>query len=67
MLYKKRALTIFLLIILNLNFTSCSFRKDIPKERQLNIYVDVKDKESSSILKIVTDEYKKSNPKVNLV
>ncbi|WP_411680514.1 ABC transporter substrate-binding protein [Clostridium thailandense] len=66
MLYKKRVLTIFLLIILNFNIASCSFKKDTPKEKQLNIYVDVKDKESLNIVKIITDEYKKSNSKVKL-
>lgn len=66
MLYKKRFLIIFLVIILNLNVTSCSLKKDTPKERQLNIYVDIKDKESLNILKLITEEYKKSNPKVKL-
>lgn len=66
MFYKKKVLTIFLLSILTLSISSCSFKKDTPKEKKLNIYVDIKDKESLDILKIITEEYKKSNPKVKL-
>lgn len=66
MFYKKRVLTIFLLVILTLSISSCSFKKDTPKEKQLNIYIDIKDKESLDIIKIITEQYKKSNPKVKL-
>lgn len=36
------------------------------KEKNLNIYVDVKDKNSLSIIKFLTDEYKKDNPQSKL-
>ncbi|MBC2579810.1 carbohydrate ABC transporter substrate-binding protein [Clostridium sp. DJ247] len=42
--------------------------KEAAKGKQLNIYMDLKDKESTSIIKFITDEYKKDNPesKINI-
>ncbi|NMM63212.1 carbohydrate ABC transporter substrate-binding protein [Clostridium sp. P21] len=45
---------------------ACNKSKDLEKEKQLNVYVDLKDKESSSILKSAIEEYKKDNAKVKV-
>lgn len=67
MLNKKKILVIFLLTALIINISGCgSSSKESSKEKQLNIYVDVKDKESLNIIKSVTEGYKKENSKVKI-
>lgn len=66
MKYIKKSLIFFLIFIFIINITSCTKSKDLNKEKQLNIYVDLKDKESSNIIKLITEEYKKANPKVKV-
>lgn len=66
MIYKRRIILIFLLMTFVMSVTSCNKNQESSKERQLNIYVDTKDNESLNILKIVSEEYKKSNPKVKV-
>lgn len=62
----RRSLTLLLIIILLVNISGCTKEKETSKERQLNIYVDSKDKESLDILKFVYEEYKRENPKVKV-
>lgn len=64
MFNKRKILIIFLLTALIINVSGCgSSSNETSKEKQLNIYVDIKDKESLNIIKFVTEEYKKSNSK----
>lgn len=65
MRYKKIVL-FFLILILSFNGTSCASNKESSKEKQLNLYIGVKDKENLNTIKILTDLYKKENPKVKL-
>lgn len=67
MVNKKKILIMFLLTALIINISGCnSSSKEASKEKQLNIYIDIKDKESLNIIKSVTEEYKKSNSKVKV-
>lgn len=66
MINKKRILITFLLIAFVVSMTACNKKEESSKERQLNIYIDTKDNESLNIIKIVSEEYKKSNPKVKV-
>lgn len=66
MIYKKKSVALFLILLFVINVMACNKAKDSEKEKQLNIYVDLKDKESSSILKSAIEEYKKANPKVKV-
>lgn len=63
----KRIMIIFLLVFLSLDLISCSIinRKEM-QEKQLNLYIGVKDKESLNAIKILTDFYQKKNPDVKL-
>jgi ABC-type glycerol-3-phosphate transport system substrate-binding protein len=54
------------MLIFIINITACNKAKDSDKEKQLNIYIDLKDKESSNILKLLIEEYKKDNPKIKV-
>lgn len=67
MFNKRKMIIIFLLTVLIINISGCSnTKKETSKEKQLNIYLDIKDKESLNIIKSVTEEYKKANPKVKI-
>lgn len=67
MFNKRKTLIIFLLMALIINISGCgNSNNETSKEKQLNIYLDVKDKESLNIIKFVTEEYKKANPKVKV-
>lgn len=66
MIYKRRVIIFSLLVLLVFGIVGCSSRKEVSKDRQLNIYVDIKDKESQNILKFIIDEYKNSNSKLKL-
>lgn len=67
MFNKRKMIMIFLLTVLITNISGCSnAKKETSKEKQLNIYLDIKDKESLNIIKSVTEEYKKANPKVKI-
>ncbi|MBP2032784.1 ABC-type glycerol-3-phosphate transport system substrate-binding protein [Clostridium algifaecis] len=65
MFYKKVTL-FFLIFILLFNSTGCSFKKEVSREKQLNLYIGVKDKENLNTIKTLTDLYKKKNPKLKL-
>lgn len=66
MKYMKKSLVFFLIFIFMINITSCNKAKDSNKEKQLNVYVDLRDKESSNIIKLIAEEYKKANPKIKV-
>jgi ABC-type sugar transport system, periplasmic component len=67
MFNKRKMIIIFLLTILIINISACgNTNKETSKEKQLNIYLDIKDKESLNIIKSVTEEYKKANSKVKV-
>lgn len=66
---KKLVLLILTIIIVLTSAVSCGKKQSGSKEsKALNIYVDVKDKNSLDLLKYLIDEYKKENTqgKVNL-
>ena len=63
---KHRKLLVYLLISLII-FNTCACSKKAPeKEKQLNLYLDVKDKYSMNLIKFFIDEYKKDNPKIKV-
>jgi len=63
---KCKKILVYLLVILAV-FNTCACSKKPPeKEKQLNLYLDVKDKHSVNIIKYVVDEFKKDNPKVKV-
>jgi raffinose/stachyose/melibiose transport system substrate-binding protein len=62
-------MAIMISILLCASFTACKSKsKDgsDTKEKNLNVYVDIKDKNSLNIIKYLTEEYKKENPKAKL-
>lgn len=66
MIGRKRIILCFLIMTMVLNLSSCGFKKETQKQKQINVYIDVKDKESLDIIKTVTEEFKKENPKIKL-
>lgn len=65
----KRILYVLLGIVICLSFSACkkkSAESSEGKEKGLNVYVDIKDKNSLNIIKFLTEEYKKDNPKANI-
>ncbi|MFL0194529.1 ABC transporter substrate-binding protein [Clostridium sp. WILCCON 0269] len=66
MFYKNKNIMILLVIVFIFNLCACGKKEEVLKNEQINIYIGVKDKESLSIIKFLTDEYKKANPKVQL-
>lgn len=65
----KREFSIILSIFLCISLCSCK-KKDSQdqdkEEKELKVYVDIKDKNSLSIIKFLTEEYMKKNTKVKL-
>jgi ABC-type glycerol-3-phosphate transport system substrate-binding protein len=52
-----------------MSVTSCKSKSKISedsKEKSLNVYIDIKDKNALNIIKTLTEEYKKANPEVKL-
>lgn len=66
MVYKSKGIAILLIIICTFNLYACGRKEESLKNKQINLYIGVKDKESLNIIKFLTDEYKKENPKVQL-
>ncbi|SKA80810.1 carbohydrate ABC transporter substrate-binding protein, CUT1 family [Clostridium sp. USBA 49] len=65
----KREFSIILSIFLCISLCSCKKKnsQDQDKEeKELKVYVDIKDKNSLSIIKFLTEEYMKKNTKVKL-
>ncbi|RXM57510.1 extracellular solute-binding protein [Clostridium tetani] len=66
---KIKRIIIFISIILLFLPTGCRTleKKDSEeKENKLNIYLDIKDKQSLELIKLAIDEYTKENPKVKI-
>ncbi|WP_368489888.1 ABC transporter substrate-binding protein [Clostridium sp. BJN0013] len=66
MVYKNKSIAILLIIICAFNLYACGRKEESSKNEQINLYIGVKDKESLNIIKFLTDEYKKENPKTQL-
>jgi ABC-type glycerol-3-phosphate transport system substrate-binding protein len=56
------------MVFVCLSFSACKKKNEASedKEKGLNVYVDIKDKNSLNIIKFLTEEYKKENPKSNI-
>lgn len=63
----KKLLILIIAILLSFPLTSCK-KKDNKEgsEKTLNLYVDIKDKNSSNIIKGLIEEYEKDNSKVKV-
>lgn len=65
----KKIVSIILGILLCINLSACKGKSEgesESKEKALNVYVDIKDKNSLNIIKFLTEEYTKENPKSKL-
>lgn len=58
----KKTFILLLIILFVIPSLSCQKKSKVNKEKNLNIYIDIKDKSSLNIIKFLTDEYKKGNP-----
>lgn len=58
----KKKLIYIMIILLIIPCLSCQKKDKTNKEKNLNIYIDIKDKSALNIIKFLTDEYKKDNP-----
>lgn len=65
MLKFKKALCLILILICPITFVSCK-RENKSNNTELNVYIDIKDQNSLSILKILMEEYEKSNENVKI-
>ncbi|MDU4600278.1 MAG: ABC transporter substrate-binding protein, partial [Clostridium sporogenes] len=54
-----------LILILPITFVSCK-KENKTNNKELNMYIDIKDENSLNILKIIMEEYKKSNEDVKI-
>ncbi|MCM8709790.1 extracellular solute-binding protein [Clostridium sp. SYSU_GA19001] len=66
---QKKVIAIVISFLLCINLVSCkkkSAEENEDKKKTLNIYVDIKDKNTLNIIKFLTEEYKKANPKSEL-
>ncbi|EJO5348410.1 carbohydrate ABC transporter substrate-binding protein [Clostridium botulinum] len=61
----KKALCLILILICPITFVSCK-RENKSNNTELNVYIDIKDQNSLSILKILMEEYEKSNENVKI-
>lgn len=67
MLYRNKSIVILFIMVFIFSLCSCGSReKGASKSENINLYLGVKDKESLNIIKFLTDEYKKENPKIQL-
>jgi ABC-type glycerol-3-phosphate transport system substrate-binding protein len=63
----NKTIILLLALIFVINTCGCSKKEKAASEKkQINIYVDVKDKNSLNIVKYLTDEYKKQESKVEI-
>jgi ABC-type glycerol-3-phosphate transport system substrate-binding protein len=66
---QKRIVTLTLAALLTLTAFGCKKKSQEnaqDSEKPFNVYVDIKDKNSQSLIKFLTEEYKKKNPKSKL-
>lgn len=65
----NKIISVLLAGIIIVTVSSCQKKQNASKdtkEKNLNIYVDIKDKNTLNIIKFLTDEYKKDNPQSKL-
>ncbi|GAA0064494.1 ABC transporter substrate-binding protein [Clostridium sp. CTA-6] len=65
MLKFKKIICFILILILPITFVSCK-KENKTNNKELNMYIDIKDENSLNILKIIMEEYKKSNEDVKI-
>lgn len=65
---RKKIILLFLIICMLFNVSSCSKKQQTSSEKELNLYIDVSDKNSLNFIRSIVDNYKKTNPntKVNI-
>lgn len=61
----KKIICLILILICPITFASCK-KENKSKNKELNMYIDIKDENSLNILKIIMEEYKKSNEDVKI-
>ena len=61
----KKIICFILILILPITFVSCK-KENKTNNKELNMYIDIKDENSLNILKIIMEEYKKSNEDVKI-
>ncbi len=61
----KKIICLILILILPITFVSCK-KENKTNNKELNMYIDIKDENSLNILKIIMEEYKKSNEDVKI-
>lgn len=62
---KSKKIYVFIaaiLLVATCSLCACSKKSKEKQEKSLNVYVDLKDKNSLSLIKFLTEEYKKDNP-----
>ncbi|MEW9094998.1 MAG: ABC transporter substrate-binding protein [Clostridiaceae bacterium] len=63
----KKFLCLFMILVLSFNFGGCKNRKEAQRgEKKLNIFIDIKDKQSLNTIKFLIEEFEKENPKINV-
>lgn len=63
----KKILCLFIIFIFSFNFWGCKNRGQNEKnEKELNIFIDIKDKHSLNTIKFLVEEFEKENPKINV-
>lgn len=62
----KKACNFILIILLAFNLFGCSQKENPNKNKQISIYVDIKDNQSLNVLKNLIDGYKNKNSGVNV-
>ncbi|MCC5426962.1 carbohydrate ABC transporter substrate-binding protein, partial [Clostridium botulinum] len=61
----KKIICLILILICPITFASCK-KENKSNNKELNMYIDIKDENSLNILKIIMEEYKKSNEDVKI-
>lgn len=61
----KKIICLILILIFPITFVSCK-KENKANNKELNMYIDIKDENSLNILKIIMEEYKKSNEDVKI-
>lgn len=61
----KKIICLILILIFPITFVSCK-KENKTNNKELNMYIDIKDENSLNILKIIMEEYKKSNEDVKI-
>ncbi|MCM0649852.1 extracellular solute-binding protein [Clostridium swellfunianum] len=65
----KKILAVMISLFICITLSACknkSKNSEESKDKNLNIYVDIKDKNSLNIIKYLTEEYKKENPQFKI-